>query len=64
MRRQESPVLLEYLFQADPKAKEIDEEFEQYQKKLKEQKDAWAKEHPDEVPNLATYQMDRIKPTS
>jgi len=33
----------------DPKAKEIDEEFEQYQKKLKEQKDAWAKEHPDEV---------------
>ena len=40
---------MEYLFQADPKAKEIDEEFEQYQKKLKEQKDAWAKEHPDEV---------------
>lgn len=37
------------MFQADPKAKEIDEEFEQYQKKLKEQKDAWAKEHPDEV---------------
>ena len=34
---------------ADPEAKKIDEEFEEYQRKVKEQKEQWAKEHPDEV---------------
>ena len=35
--------------QQDSDAKKIEQEFEEYQKKLKEQKDQWAKEHPDQV---------------
>ena len=30
-------------------SKKIEEEFEQYQAKLKQQKEEWEKEHPDQV---------------
>ena len=33
----------------DPEAKKFEEEFEQYQQKLKQQKDQWAKDNPEEV---------------
>ena len=33
----------------DPEAKKFEEEFEQYQQKLKTQKDQWAKDNPEEV---------------
>lgn len=33
----------------DPNAKKIEQEFEEYQKKLKQQKEDWAREHPDQV---------------
>ena len=33
----------------DVESKKFEMEFEEYQKKLKEQKDQWAKEHPDQV---------------
>lgn len=33
----------------DPDSKKFEDEFEEYQKKLKEQKDQWAKENPEEV---------------
>ena len=33
----------------DAESKKFEEEFEQYQRKLKDQKDEWAKEHPDQV---------------
>ena len=33
----------------DPDSKKIEQEFEEYQKKLKQQKEDWAKEHPDQV---------------
>ena len=32
-------------------SKKIEEEFEQYQAKLKQQKEEWEKEHPDQVGN-------------
>ena len=33
----------------DADSKKIEEEFEQYQEKLKQQKAEWEKEHPDQV---------------
>ena len=33
----------------EQESKKFEMEFEEYQKKLKEQKDQWAKEHPDQV---------------
>jgi len=33
----------------DPEAKKFEEEFEQYQQKLKQQKDQWAKDNPEEA---------------
>ena len=33
----------------DTESKKIEAEFEEYQKKLKQQKEEWAKEHPDQV---------------
>ena len=33
----------------DSESKKIEAEFEEYQKKLKQQKEDWAKEHPDQV---------------
>ncbi len=33
----------------EEESKKFEEEFQQYQDKLKEQKDQWAKEHPDQV---------------
>ena len=35
----------------NPDSRKIEEEFEQYQAKLKQQKEDWAKEHPDQVGN-------------
>ena len=34
---------------ADTDSKKIEQEFEQYQEKLKQQKAEWEKEHPDQV---------------
>ena len=35
----------------EAESKKFEEEFDQYQAKLKDQKEAWAKEHPDQVGN-------------
>lgn len=37
----------------DPDSKKFEDEFEEYQKKLKEQKDQWAKENPEEAAKKA-----------
>ena len=34
---------------AEAESKKFEEEFDQYQEKLKTQKEQWAKEHPDQV---------------
>ena len=33
----------------DPDSQKFEQEFEQYQQKLKEQKDQWARDNPEEV---------------
>ena len=38
----------------DADSKKIEEEFEQYQEKLKQQKAEWEKEHPDQVRKIKT----------
>ena len=44
----------------DPEAKKFEEEFEQYQQKLKTQKDQWAKDNPEEVSFLYQF-LDEMK---
>jgi hypothetical protein len=39
---------------SDTDSKKIEQEFEQYQEKLKQQKADWEKEHPDQVCILRT----------
>ena len=41
----------------DAESKKFEQEFEEYQKKLKDQKDQWAKEHPDQVRMLLIINM-------
>ena len=38
----------------EAESKKFELEFEEYQKKLKQQKDDWAKQNPDQVPSYLT----------
>ena len=42
----------------DADSKKIEEEFEQYQEKLKQQKAEWEKEHPDQVRIILMIPLD------
>jgi len=41
----------------DAESKKFEEEFEEYQKRLEQQKDDWAKQNPDKVFNSTKHQL-------
>ena len=47
----------------DPEAEKFDQEFNQYQDKLKQQKEQWAKENPEEVYKIYSDVSDRYPKT-